>query len=145
MCSVPPGQASALFRGGSSPALPSFSPTSPTLCLLGPFPIQIPSLPPPPSLIPQERTLQLYTFDGVKEREWVLDAVIRYIKVLGGPPRREGLVVGLKSGAVLKVGGDRGVCGGRGEGVGGVGRGCAAVDWCALLVALGVQGRGRCL
>jgi hypothetical protein len=29
----------------------------------------------------QERKLQLYSFDGVKEREWVLDSVIRYIKV----------------------------------------------------------------
>ncbi len=32
----------------------------------------------------QERKLQLYGFDGVKEREWVLDSVIRYIKVRGG-------------------------------------------------------------
>jgi len=51
----------------------------------------------------QERKLQLYTFGGVKEREWVLDAVIRYIKVVGGPAGREGLLVGLKSGAVLRV------------------------------------------
>lgn len=29
----------------------------------------------------QERKLQLYSFDGVKEREWVLESVIRYIKV----------------------------------------------------------------
>lgn len=29
----------------------------------------------------QEKKLQLYNFEGVKEREWVLDSVIRYIKV----------------------------------------------------------------
>lgn len=37
----------------------------------------------------QEKKLQLYSFDGVKEREWVLDSVIRYIKVVGGPVQRE--------------------------------------------------------
>lgn len=29
----------------------------------------------------QERKLQLYGFDGIKEREWVLESIIRYIKV----------------------------------------------------------------
>jgi intraflagellar transport protein 122 len=50
-----------------------------------------------------EKKLQLFNFQGRKEREWVLEAVIRYIKVVGGPPGREGLLVGLKSGTVMKI------------------------------------------
>jgi intraflagellar transport protein 122 len=50
-----------------------------------------------------EKKLQLYNLDGEKEREWVLEAVIRYIKVVGGPPGREGLLVGLKNGAIMQV------------------------------------------
>ncbi len=56
----------------------------------------------PPSS-PQDKKLQLYGFDGVKQREWTLDAVIRYIKVAGGPPKREALLVGLKNGQVGRV------------------------------------------
>jgi len=50
-----------------------------------------------------ESSLQLYSFHGVKVREWFLDAPIRYIKVVAGPSGREGLLIGLKSGQVYKV------------------------------------------
>jgi hypothetical protein len=51
--------------------------------------------PPPPS--PSSFTALM------PQREWVLEAPIRYIKVTGGAPGREGLLVGLKGGGVYDV------------------------------------------
>ncbi len=44
-----------------------------------------------------------YDFAGNREREWILDSAIRYIKVVGGATGREGLLVGLKDGQILKI------------------------------------------
>ena len=49
------------------------------------------------------RSLTCLTFEGDKEREWVMESLIRYIKVTGGPSGREGLLVGLKNGQILKI------------------------------------------
>jgi intraflagellar transport protein 122 len=54
-------------------------------------------------LCSQEKRLQLYDFEGTLVREWVMESVIRYIKVAGGPPGKEGLLLGLTSGAVLRI------------------------------------------
>lgn len=57
-------------------------------------------LPFPHSAPVQEKRLQCLSFTSVREKEWVMESLIRYIKVIGGPPGREGLLVGLKNGAV---------------------------------------------
>ncbi|GLD99645.1 hypothetical protein PINS_up008371 [Pythium insidiosum] len=51
----------------------------------------------------QKQKLQQYDFRGRKEREWVLESLIRYIKVTGGAKGREGLLVGLKDGSVWQL------------------------------------------
>ena len=47
-----------------------------------------------------DNKVSLYTFHGHLEREWVLDSNIRFAKVIGGPPRREAVLLALKSGNV---------------------------------------------
>ncbi|KYN32363.1 hypothetical protein ALC56_13220 [Trachymyrmex septentrionalis] len=50
-----------------------------------------------------ERRLQSLSFAGIIEREWILDGLITYIKVAGGPAGQECLIAGLKSGHVMKI------------------------------------------
>lgn len=42
-------------------------------------------------------------FTGETENEWLFDYPIRYIKNIGGPPGKEGLLLGLKNGQVWEV------------------------------------------
>lgn len=48
----------------------------------------------------QEKKLQSMCFSGENEKEWNFESSIRYIKITGGPPGREGLILGLKNGQV---------------------------------------------
>ena len=54
-----------------------------------------------------DRKLQLMSFSGVKEREWVLESPIRYVKVIGGLAGREGVLTGLKNGQVIQIFADK--------------------------------------
>ena len=47
--------------------------------------------------------MQMYDYGGTFEREWCLDSIIAYIKVVGGSSGRECLLVGLDNGSVLKI------------------------------------------
>jgi len=40
---------------------------------------------------------------GEKIREWTMEYSVRYIKVVGGPPGKECILVGLKSGHVFQI------------------------------------------
>jgi intraflagellar transport protein 122 len=50
-----------------------------------------------------EKKIQLLAFNGVLEREWILESKINYVKPLSGPAKRESLLVGGEDGVVLKI------------------------------------------
>ena len=54
-----------------------------------------------------DKKLQLMSFTGNKEREWVLESPIRYVKVIGGLAGREGVLTGLKNGQVIQIFADK--------------------------------------
>lgn len=51
----------------------------------------------------QEKKLQCYSFSGIRQKEWLLDSHIRYIRSVGGQRGKEVLVAGLKNGQVVKI------------------------------------------
>ena len=42
-------------------------------------------------------------FEGRNERQWNFDDTVRYIKIIGGPSKEEGLLLGLKNGNIYKI------------------------------------------
>ncbi len=51
----------------------------------------------------QEKQLVLMNFEGRNERQWNFDDTVRYIKIIGGPSKEEGLLLGLKNGNIYKI------------------------------------------
>ncbi len=47
--------------------------------------------------------VSMYSFSGELEREWTMNAPVTFMKVVGGPSRKEGLLVGTEEGQVLKI------------------------------------------
>ena len=54
-------------------------------------------------LVASGSKLTLHSFSKLKEREWILDAEITCLRVDGGPAGKEGVLVGLADGTVLKI------------------------------------------
>lgn len=54
-------------------------------------------------LFSRANILELYSFDGQRQRIWQLEAAVSYIKVQGGPEGREGVLLGLVNGIVAKI------------------------------------------
>lgn len=50
-----------------------------------------------------EKTVQSLFFSGKKDNEWTFESAIRYIKVVGGPPEKEHLILGLRNGQVWEI------------------------------------------
>lgn len=50
-----------------------------------------------------ENVLELYSFDGLRQKVWVLDAPAKCIRGDGGPEGHEAIILGLASGSIIKV------------------------------------------
>uniref|UniRef100_A0A095BX64 Intraflagellar transport protein 122 homolog n=1 Tax=Schistosoma haematobium TaxID=6185 RepID=A0A095BX64_SCHHA len=54
-------------------------------------------------IICQNNCLSCINFKGIKEREWIVDSPVNCIRVIGGLPNKEGLLLGLKDGQVVQI------------------------------------------
>ena len=50
-----------------------------------------------------DKKIQLLAFSDILVREWVLEASIKYVKVVSGPPKKESLLVALSNGTVVRI------------------------------------------
>lgn len=50
-----------------------------------------------------EKKIQLLAFSDILVREWVLEAPIKYVRIVSGPPKRESLLVALQNGVVVRI------------------------------------------
>lgn len=51
----------------------------------------------------QETILQCLTLTGVFVREWNMDSIVKYLKVIGGTAGKEQFLVGLQNGKVSEL------------------------------------------
>lgn len=51
----------------------------------------------------RDRAVELYSFDGLRQKVWSLEAPILCMRVDGGLEGKEGVLLGLRSGAVSKI------------------------------------------
>lgn len=54
-------------------------------------------------IVSKDRRLTMYDFQGRKNREWVMESPIRFLKVAGGCSCREALLIGLQNGQSCNV------------------------------------------
>lgn len=54
-------------------------------------------------LLTKDNKISCYDFNRNMTREWIFDSNVTYVKILGGPPKEECLVAGLKNGNVFKM------------------------------------------
>ncbi|KAG5489975.1 hypothetical protein JKF63_00094 [Porcisia hertigi] len=54
-------------------------------------------------IVSNDRRISMYDFQGEKRREWLMESAVQFVKVAGGMEGREILIVGLRSGQVMKV------------------------------------------
>ncbi len=47
--------------------------------------------------------IDMYSFGGELIHDWSFESIVRYIKVIGGPKNKEGMLVALKDGQVFKL------------------------------------------
>ncbi|KAI3385593.1 hypothetical protein SNEBB_004232 [Seison nebaliae] len=51
----------------------------------------------------KERKIESIDFDGNKINEWTLDSKTTFVKIIGGPPGSEGMLVGQRNGQVTQI------------------------------------------